>query len=110
MVYTAVVVFGVGIGTPIGITMDIRGSIYTDGFSEPSPSSIRGVAVKQGCQAVFGRGVVSGMLIVVGNTVNESKFSGPSISPLGFDMSCQASIGVSITLPNSDCDCGDDCV
>ncbi len=108
VVYTAVVVVGVGIGTPIGITMDIRGTTYIDGFSEPSPSSIGGVAVKQGCQAVIGRGVVSGMLIVVGNTVNESKFSFPNINTVGFDISCQASVGISVVL-YSDCDCGDDC-
>lgn len=41
------------------------------GLDEPHPSSIGGVAVKVGCQAVLGRQLGFLMLTVVGSTENE---------------------------------------
>ena len=104
VVYTMVMTAGVGIGTPIAATMDLRGTNYMDNFEEPSPSAISGPAVKMGCLAVVGRSFGTAMLVLVGHTKAESSFSGPAISPVGVDINCQASIGASIVL-YADCDC-----
>ncbi len=106
IVYNMVVTAGVGIGTPVGVTMDLRGSDYVDQFDEPSPSSIGGPAVKLGCQAVVGRHLGTAMLQLVGHAKAKSSFQGPALSPVGIDINCQAMIGASIVL-HSDCDCKD---